>query len=470
MSSVDAKSNLNIREVISKSKGLQRGLKKRHVTMMTIGGTIGTGLFLGSGYVLKEAGPGGAVLSYLIGGLIMYFMMACLGELIVAMPVAGSTQAYASKFISPAVGFTAGWVRWLACAITITAQIVASSIIMKNILPRVPSYLFIIIFTVLIFSINVLSVKGYGETEFWFAGIKVFTIAVFIITGIGLIITGGSEVSRGLSNYTTSGGLFPNGLKAVLITIMTASFAYGGTDLIASAAGESENPEKNLPKAINSTIFGMAIIYIVSMIILAAVLPSTKADLNGSPFVYVFKNAGFKYAEIIISLVVVTSALSSANSFLYSCTRTLWSLGKHNQAPGFLGKLNKKKIPVNALIISLIFSLVAIVSSFIAADTVYLFLISSIGAANMFLYALDCLCQYRFRKHYLKSGHDVKDLKYKTPLFPLLPIMGIILYSALVIGMAFQPTQRIALYTGLPLYAIIFLGYKIYERRKLSSV
>jgi amino acid permease len=463
MSSIDVKSNQNITEVMKKSKGLQRGLKERHVTMMTIGGTIGTGLFLGSGYVLKEAGPGGAVLAYLIGGLIMYFMMACLGELIVAMPVAGNTQAYASHFISRVMGFTAGWVRWLACAITITAQIVASSIIMKNVLPNVPAYIFIVVFTLLIFFLNILTIRSYGESEFWFAGIKVLTIAVFILTGLGLILTGGVKETIAAAN-AGSRGLFPNGFKAVLLTIMTASFAYGGTDLIASAAGESERPEENLPKAINNTVFGMLIIYIVSMIILGAVLPWQEADLKGSPFAYVFKNAGFRYAEIAVSMVVVTSALSSANSFLYSCTRTLWSLGKHEQAPKFLGKLNDKKIPVNALIVSLMFSLMALVSSFVAADTVYLFLISSIGAANMFLYALDCLCQYKFRKQYIKEGHDLQNLKYKTPLFPMIPLLGIVLYSALVIGMAFQPTQRIALYTGIPLYAIIYLGYKLYER------
>jgi amino acid permease len=448
---------------MQKSQGLQRGMKSRHVTMLAIGGTIGTGLFLGSGYVLQEAGPGGSLFAYGIGGLLMYIMMMCLGELVVAMPVAGSTQAYANEFISPAAGFMSGWIRWLACAVTITSQLVASSIIMKNIFPSVNAIIWIVLFTILLFILNLFAVKTYGETEFWFVSIKVITIVIFVLIALGIVLGfAGNNLMPKLSFSQTN--WFPGSLKSILLTVMTASFAYGGVDLIASAGGESENPEKSLPKAINKAVFGLIVIYIITLLLLSLILPWQKANLKGSPFAYVFKAAGLSSAELIINIVVVTSALSSANTFIYSCTRTLWSLGKHNQAAIFLGKVNKKKVPVNALLISMTFACIALVTSFLSADGVYLFLISSIGVSNMFLYAVTCLCQYNFRKVYLKEGNNINKLKFKAPLYPVLPILGIILYTILVIIMIFEPTQRIALYSSLPIFAVLYLVYRIKVR------
>jgi arginine/ornithine permease len=449
--------------IMQKSQGLQRGMKSRHVTMLAIGGTLGTGLFLGSGYVLQEAGPGGSLLAYGIGGLLMYIMMMCLGELVVAMPVAGSTQAYANEFISPAAGFMAGWIRWLACAVTITSQLVASSIIMKNIFPTVNSIIWIVLFTILLFILNLFAVKTYGETEFWFVSIKVITIVIFVLIALGIVLGfAGNNLMPKLSFSQTN--WFPGSFKSILLTVMTASFAYGGVDLIASAGGESENPEKSLPKAINKAVFGLIVIYIITLLLLSLILPWQNANLKGSPFAYVFKAAGLSSAELIINIVVVTSALSSANTFIYSCTRTLWSLGKHKQAAMFLGKVNKKKVPVYALLISMAFASAALVTSFLSADRVYLFLISSIGVSNMFLYAVTCLCQYNFRKVYLKEGNNINKLKFKAPLYPVLPILGIILYTILVIIMIFEPTQRIALYSALPIFAVLYLVYRIKVR------
>jgi arginine/ornithine permease len=451
--------------VMIKSQGLQRGMKERHVTMLAIGGTIGTGLFLGSGYVLSEAGPLGSILAYTVGGLLMYIMMMCLGELVVAMPVAGSTQAYANEYVSQAAGFMSGWIRWLACAVTITSQLVASSIIMKNILPSVNSVVWIVLFTVVLLILNLFPAGTYGETEFWFVSIKVITIVVFIIMafGIALGLIGNISSVRAVSSTNS---LFPGGFKNILMTIMTASFAYGGVDLIASAAGESHQPQKSLPRAINKSVFSLIAIYIVTLGVLSFILPWQDANLKGSPFAYVFKAAGLSSAELLINVVVVTSALSSANTFIYSCTRTLWSLGKHKQAAEFLGIVNRKKVPVNALLVSIAFACIALVTSFISADTVYLYLISSVGVSNMFLYSVTCLCQYNFRKKYLKDGQDINKLKFKAPLYPILPILGIILYTILVAIMVLEPTQRIALYSSLPIFAVIYLSYK---RRKTSE-
>jgi amino acid permease len=465
MSGENSKKAVMIQTVMKKSEGLQRGMKSRHVVMIAVGGTIGTGLFLGSGYVLQEAGPIGSIAAYLVGGLLMYIMMMCLGELVVAMPVSGSTQAYADQFISPAVGFMSGWIRWIACAVTITSQLVATSIIMKNIIPGVPSFLWIVLFTILLFVLNLFPAKGYGESEFWFAGIKVIAIIVFGLAALGLITGIVGNGAEGLK-ASSGGGWFPKDIKSVLMTIMTASFAYGGVDLVASAAGESEEPEKNLPRTINRVIFGLIFIYLLAMMLLSFVLPWQEANLEGSPFAYVFKKAGLPSAELIINAVVVTSALSSANTFIFSCTRSLWSLGKYGHVGKFLAKVSNKKVPVNALLVSMAFAVAAIITSFVSPDTVYLFLISSVGASNMFLYAMTCLSQLGFRKKYILEGNKLEALKFRAPLYPVLPILGIVLYILLVIMMFFDPTQRLALYTGLPVYVVLFGIYQIFFKNR----
>ena len=456
--------------IVEKSEGLKRSMKTHQIMMLGIGGTIGTGLFLGSGYVLQQAGPGGTLLAYLFGAVIMYLMMFCLGELLVEMPVAGTVQAYATELINPSMGFTVGWVKWLSYAITIPSQLVASSIIMKNIFPNVNSIVWVIGFTILLFILNAVPSDKYGKSSFWFSSIKFILIVVFFILGVGMItgIVGGRAV--GFSNFTNDGGLFPNGMRAVVMTMMTAAFAYGGADIFASAASESENPEKDLPRAIHATIWGLIISYMASLIVLIAVLPWRSADLAGSPFAYVFKLAGIQSAELIINIVVLTSALSSANAFIYSSTRSLWSMGNYNQAPKFVSKVNKNKVPMNALIFTMIFAVCAVVSSIVAPGTVYLFLTSIIGISNIFIYILYAVCLFLFRKKYTENGGKISELKFKTPLYPITPIVLIVLCLTVFLGMFFDPTQKLALILGVPTYAAFYIGSTIYNKSKKSNL
>lgn len=450
----------DVQEVLAKSKGLDRSMSSRHISMYTLGATIGTGIFLASGNVIHTAGPGGAIIAYLIGALIMYLMMSCLGELIVAMPVSGNVQAYATEFINPAMGFTAGWLKWISCAVTVTAQVVAASIIMKNIFPNVNSLIWIVLFTLLLFALNILPAGNFGETEFWFASIKIIAVILFVITGIGIItgIIGGR--SMGFANFVSDGGAFPNGYGAIVISMLSAIFAFGGSDLIATAAGESKNPEIEMPKAIKEFVITITLCYVGCVFLIGCVLPWRAANLAGSPFAYMFQSAGISSAVLVVNIIVVTSALSSANSFLYASTRTLWSLAKHNQAPSFLGQINEKKVPIYSLYLSVAFAAIAVVSSFIAADTVYLFLISLLASIDIFIYAIDCICQMRFRKRYIAEGNKIEDLKYKTPFYPVTPIVTIILYIVIVMAMLFDPTEKIAIYAGVPTILIFYGGFK----------
>lgn len=450
------------------SASLKRGMKIHHVAMLSVGGTIGTGLFLGTGYVVQQSGPGGTFIAYAFGALIMVLMMLSMGEMLVQMPVAGNVQAYATQFLGYGAGFTVGWVKWLQLAVTVPTQIVASAIIMKNIIPQVPSIVWIIGFGLLLFFLNSRSNEEYGSSSFFFSSIKVILIVVFVLVGLGMILgVGGNGV--GLANYTNDGGLFPTGFRPIMMSMMTAVFAYSGADMFATAASESENPEKNLPRAIKISSLSIIISYALTLFVLVAVLPWREADLMGSPFAYVFGKLGISSAEMIVNLVVVTSALSSANAHVFAAVRTLWSMGHFEQAPGFVKTVNKRKVPINALIVTMIFAVFAVASSFISPDVVYLFLTSFIGAAELVVYSITGVCALKHRKAFLAKGNTVADLKFKIPLFPVVPILLVILCILVATGMLLDPTQRGALTTGAPVFIALFVGSTIWSGMKKKN-
>lgn len=450
---------------VKDSTSLKRGMKVHHVAMLSIGGTIGTGLFLGSGYVIQQSGPGGTFVAYAFGALIMVLMMLSMGEMLVQMPVAGNVQAYASKFLGFGAGFTVGWVKWLQLAVTVPTQIVASSIIMGNIIPQVPSLVWVIGFSILIFFLNSRSNEEYGSSSFFFSSIKIILVVVFVVVGFGMILGVGSH-SVGLANFTSDGGLFPTGFRPIMISMMTAVFAYSGADMFATAAGESEAPERDLPRAIKISSLSIIITYALTLFVLVAVLPWREADLMGSPFAYVFGKMGIPAAELIVNLVIVTSALSSANAHVFAAVRTLWSMGQYEQAPGFVKTLNKRKVPMNALIVTMIFAAFAVASSFISPDVVYLFLTSFIGAAELVVYAITGLCALKFRKVFLAEGNSLSDLKFKMPLFPIVPILLVLLCISVATGMLLEPTQRGALTTGAPIFIALFAGSTLWAYMK----
>jgi len=452
--------NEKIEKVQKQQSGLKRGMKGRHLFMITLGGVIGTGLFLSSGYTVNQAGPGGAVLAYLIGGFIMYMVMLCLGELAVAMPVAGSFQTYAREFIHPSVGFILGWLFWLNGATTIGTDLVAAGILLKNIIPSVPEWVWVLAFGSLLFGLNSLSVSAFGESEFWFASVKVIAILACITVG-GAAIMGlvGGHGYIGFTNYTAHGGLFPNGIGAVLLAMIAVSFAFNGTEIIGIAAGESENPEKTIPRAVNGTAVRTLLFYVLSMVVIAAIVPWKTAGVSESIFAEVFKYAGVPGAYTIMTLVVVTSALSCGNSWAYSASRIVWAMARDGMAPSWLGKLNRHQVPMNALIITMLVALGSLLCSVYAATTVYLWLLSICGLAGVLGWMGICASQFFFRKQFIAHGGKLEDLKYKTPFFPLIPALGFGLNLIVAISLWFVPDQRIALYTGIPFIIVMLIYY-----------
>ncbi|WP_440604719.1 amino acid permease [Bacillus sp. GB_SG_008] len=457
----------------SKNNELKRTMKSRHLFMIALGGVIGTGLFNGSGFIISKAGPGGAVLAFMAGGLLMYLVMLCLGELAVAMPVSGSFQEYATKYINPATGFTIGWLYWLSWANTVGLEFTTAGITMQRWFPDIPVWVWCLTFGVTIFSINALSARSYAETEFWFSSIKVSAIVAFIILGgaamFGFIDLKGNEAAPFFSNFTDYGGLFPNGIGAILLTMVTVNYSFQGTELVGIAAGESENPEKTLPRSIRNIIWRTMFFFVLAIFVLAALIPWEEAGLAKSPFVAVFDNMGIPYAAGIMNFVILTAVLSVANSGLYAATRMLWSLSKNDMAPAFLQKVSSRGIPLYALIMTISISAFSLLTSVVAAETVYLWLISISGVITIIVWMSICASQFLFRRRYLAEGGKLEDLKFKTPLYPIVPILGFGLYGLILVSLIFIPDQRLGIYCTVPFIIACYAYYYIKVRKRISN-
>ncbi|AWC33209.1 amino acid permease [Bacillus cytotoxicus] len=456
-------------ELNKQNHELKRTMKSRHLFMIALGGVIGTGLFNGSGFIISQAGPGGAVLAFIAGGLLMYFVMLCLGELAVAMPVSGSFQEYATKFINPATGFTIGWLYWLSWANTTGLEFTTAGITMQRWLPGIPVWVWCLIFGVTIFTINALSARSYAETEFWFSSIKVSAIVAFIILGgaamLGIIELKGNEPAPLLSNFIEHGGLFPNGIGAILLTMVTVNYSFQGTELVGIAAGESENPAKTLPRSIRNIIWRTMFFFVLAIFVLVTLIPWQEAGLTKSPFVAVFDRIGIPYAADIMNFVILTAVLSVANSGLYAATRMLWSLSKNSMAPAFLQKLSSRGIPLYALIMTISISGLSLLTSVVAAETVYLWLISISGVITIIVWMSICASQLLFRKQYVANGGKLTNLKFKTPLYPVIPILGFGLYGIILVSLLFIPNQRLGIYCTIPFIIFCYTYYYMKIRK-----
>lgn len=447
-------------------------MKSRHLFMMSIGGVIGTGLFLGSGYAIGEAGPAGAITAYLFGGLVMYLVMICLGELSVVMPVSGSFQAHAERFIGPATGFMIGWTYWLSWAIYVGLEFIAAGLLMARWFPDVPVWIWCAIFALLLFGINALTTRSFAETEYWFSAIKVLAVLFFIVVGgaaiFGLVPIKGQSAPF-LSNFF-SDGLFPTGFTGVFISMMTVVYAFMGSEIMGVAAGETENPEKNIPKAIRSIVIRIMVFYVLATFILSAIVPWKKAGVLESPFVTVFDMIGIPYAADIMNFVILTAVLSVGNTGLFACTRILYSLSQSGQAPRLFGKLNKRGIPMNALFVTLVFALLSLLTSVMAEETLFVVLLAISGVGGVVTWMAIAWAQYRFRKQYIAKGGKVEDLTFKVPFYPLVPILCLLMCVGIVVFTAFDPTQRTSLYIGFGFVAACYIFYYFkFARNKVNA-
>jgi lysine-specific permease len=467
----------------SKDKQLQRGLRSRHLTMIAIGGAIGTGLFVASGSSIRTAGAGGALVAYLVVGIMVYFLMTSLGEMATFMPVSGSFETYASRFVDPALGFALGWNYWYNWAITIPAELAAGSLVMKYWFPHTSSIVWCAIFLGLFFLLNVFSVKGYGEGEFWFASIKVTVIILFLIVGIAMIFGIFTGHAAGFHTFNLGGTSFHGGVLSIFSTILVAGFAFQGTELVGLAAGESENPAKNVPKAIRQVFWRILLFYVLAIFVIGMLIPYTDPNLLQSsvqnvaisPFTLVFQRAGLALAAAVMNAVILTAVLSAGNSAMYASTRMLWALAKEGKAPSLFRKVNSNGVPINALYLNVIIGLLAFLSSMFGNGEVYTWMINASGLSGFLAWLGIAISHYRFRKAYLVQGNDLNKLPYKAKWYPFGPIFAFVLCAVVIIGQDYSAFTGktidwagvTATYIGLPLFILLWLGYKFIKGTKV---
>ena len=458
--------------------GLKRSLKARHLTMIAIGGSIGTGLFVASGASVSQAGPGGALLSYAVIGLMVYFLMTSLGELAAYMPVSGSFSTYGSQYVDEGFGFALGWNYWYNWAVTIAVDLVAAQLVMGYWFPDVPGWIWSASFLVVIFLLNVISVKGFGEAEYWFSLIKVITVVIFIAVGVLMIvgILHGAE-HAGIQNWQLGDAPFVGGFPAMIGVAMIVGFSFQGTELIGIAAGESEEPEKNIPRAVRQVFWRILLFYVFAILVISLILPYTDprllrndvGDISVSPFTLVFQNAGLLSAAAVMNAVILTAVLSAGNSGMYASTRMLYTLATEGKAPRIFAVLTKNGVPRNALIATAVIAGLCFLSSRFGNQTVYLWLLNTSGMTGFIAWLGIAISHYRFRKGYIAQGYDLNDLPYRSGFFPLGPMFAFGLCLIITLGQNYQAflADKIdwyavtATYIGIPLFLLIWLGYRL---------
>jgi AAT family amino acid transporter len=429
-----------------KQPQLQRGLEERHISLMSLGAAIGVGLFLGSASAIEMAGPA-ILLGYAVSGAIMFFIMRALGEMAVEHPVAGSFSRYAYQYLGPLAGYLTGWNYWFLWVVTCIAEITAVGIYMQFWFPDTPRWAWALAALVLMTFINFLAVKAYGEFEFWFALIKIVTIVAMIIIGLGMILfgIGNGGVATGISNLWKHGGFLPHGISGVLMSLQMVMFAYLGIEMIGVTAGEVKNPQKSLTKAINSVFWRILIFYVGALFVIMSIYPWNEIGEKGSPFVLTFEKIGIHAAAGIINFVVLTAALSSCNSGIFSTSRMLFNLAEQQEAPSAFGRLTKRGIPGAALIATALVMLVGVYLNYVS-EKVFQWVTSIATFGAIWTWLIILLSQLKFRKQL--SLEQTKRLKYKLPLYPYSSYLSIIFLLGVVGVMAYFPDTRIALIIG----------------------
>ncbi|WP_414122246.1 amino acid permease [Corynebacterium nuruki] len=443
--------------------GLQRTMEQRHLVMIALGGVIGSGLFVSSGYTIGEAGPLGAVLAYVLGALVAWMVMCCLGELAVVWPVSGGFHIYASRNLGPAWGFATAWLYWLCWAVALGSEFTASGILMQPWFPGVDVWVWCVVFGVFLFVLNAVSARVFGETEFWLSLIKVVAVLALIVVGAATIV-GINPVADGpavwLTNFDTGHGLFPEGVGSMLVVTLGVFYAFSGTELIGVAAGETKDPATVIPKAIRTAVLRLTVFFVGAIFVIAALVPYEDAGLDESPFVTVFDIAGIPGMGDVMNFVIIAALLSAGNSGLFSCTRMLHSMAAEGQAPKVFLRTTRRGIPMLALCVSMLGGAASLLSSEIAPGSLYMILVSIAGFAVVAVWIAIAASQLMFRRRFAAAGGRVAGLHYRAPASRVLAWGSIIALVASLIGVGFDADQREALTIGVPFTVICLVYYR----------
>jgi len=433
---------------------LSRGLKNRHVQLIAIGGAIGTGLFLGAGKSIHLAGPS-ILFAYIITGIICFLIMRALGELLLSNLEYHSFVDFVNDYFGRRVAFVTGWTYWFCWISIAMADLTAIGMYTQFWFPNIPQWVPGLIALIVLLIMNLATVKLFGEMEFWFALIKIIAIIALIIIGFIMIVKGFST-DAGPSSFTnlwSHDGMFPNGMNGFILSFQMVVFAFVGIELVGLTAGETENPEKVIPKAINNIPIRVLIFYVGALLIIMSIYPWNAINPAKSPFVQVFLAVGITAAAGIVNFVVLTSAASACNSAIFSTSRMTYALAKEKNAPEALAKLTKHQVPSNALFFSVIVVLIAVILNYIMPEGVFTLITSISTVCFIYIWAITVLCHLKYRK--TRPELAAKN-KFKMPLFPVANYIILLFLVFVLIVLALAEDTRIALFVT-PVWFILLL-------------
>ncbi|MFD4999798.1 amino acid permease [Streptomyces buecherae] len=449
---------------VATDEGYQRGLGARQIQMIAIGGAIGTGLFLGAGKAITKAGPS-LILAYAVAGLVIFFIMRALGELLMYRPVSGSFSEYAREFLGPFFGFVTGWTYWLFWVVTGITEVTAAAKYMQYWWSDIPQWVSALVFTVILFGANLISVKLFGELEFWFSMIKVTAILGMILIGLGVITIGFSDAgdTASFTHLWDDGGFFPKGIDGTLMTLQIVMFAFLAVELVGVTAGESVNPKKTLPKAINTVPWRIAVFYLGALIIILSVVSWTEFAPDTSPFVAAFQKIGLPAGAGIVNFVVLTAALSSCNSGMYSTGRMLRDLALNGQGPQIFTRLTKNGLPLFGTSVSAALMMVGVWINYEWPSKAFDYVVSFATISGMWAWIMILFSQLRYRAK--ANRGELPKSTFRAPGAPYTSIFALCFIGMVIVLMGFDEDARVSLYAA-PIWAVLLtIGYFVIKNR-----
>ncbi len=447
--------------IVARESGLHKALSKRQIVMISLGGAIGTSLFLSSGIALGYAGPS-VLISYAIAGLVAVALVFSLSEMAVMHPAAGSLGTYAETYLNPWAGFVVRYTYWFAQVVATGFEAVAAGIYMTYWIPGAPVWLWAMGFTAIVITVNSRSVANFGTVEYWFSLIKVTAIVLFIVLGTAQIF-GLGVAPVGLRNlYQLPGGFFPHGFGGMWMAVILATLSFVGIEVIAVTSGETQNPQKAIPAALRTMAVRLFLFYFLALAVVAAVIPwmqtGGSVSVSESPFVKILGQTGIPYAAGIMNFVIISAALSGMNANVYLCSRMLFSLSRGRYAPRFLGRLSKTGTPVAATLVSGLFILAAVgAAKFTPSAYSYLQGIALFGIITVWVLVL--LSHIGFRR-----AHRAVELPVRMPLFPAMQIAGLGLLIALTVTMGLNKDWNQSWIVGVPWLVLLTIAYFLWKR------
>ncbi|ANI30562.1 proline-specific permease [Yersinia entomophaga] len=450
------------------SSTLKRGLSARHIRFMALGSAIGTGLFYGSAEAIRLAGPA-VLLAYLIGGAAVFMVMRALGEMAVHDPVAGSFGHYAGRYLGPLAGFLTGWTYTFEMVIVALADVTAFGIYMGLWFPDAPQWVWVLSIIFFIGALNLCSVKVFGEMEFWLSLLKVTAIIAMIAAGLGIMMFGfgAGHESTGLSNLWSHQGFMPNGISGVIASFAVVMFAFGGIEIIGVTASEAKNPEKVLPKAINTVPVRILLFYVLTLLVLMAIYPWNSIGQNGSPFVEIFSSLGISSAANILNLVVITAAISAINSDIYGAGRMMFGMSQEGLAPKCFSRLTRNGVPWMTILVMSVALLCGVVLNYLIPKNVFLIIASIATFATVWVWLMILISQVAMRRS--MSKESASRLAFPVPFWPVAPMLAILFMGFIIMVLGYFPDTRIAMYVGLGWIILMTLAWWIWARKASAT-